>query len=139
MDCLYPAFLLIGKERSLKILIINMMQSPGIVTFMNCIKNLTSNFSLNTCQLFWNYFNRPQVKRSINASGNYIVGIYRNDVERKNKPRNRPGILKVAILLEEEKGIDKTLMYPSLSDDYIFYLINGYCWYLNIPSLNNFL
>ena len=116
-----------------------MIQSPGIVTFMNCIKNSTSNFSLNTCQLFWNYFNRPQVKRSINASGNYIVGIYRNEVERKNKPRNRPGILKVAILLEEEKGIDKTLMYPSLSDDYIFYLIDGYCWYLNKTSLNNFL
>ena len=138
MDCLYPAFLLIGKERSLKILIINMMQSPGIVTFMNCIKNSTSDFSLNTCRLFWDYFNRPQVKESINASGNYVVGIYRNEVERKNKTRNRPGILKVAILLEEEKEIDETLMYPSLRDDYVFNLINGYKWYLNIPSLKKF-
>ena len=116
-----------------------MMESPGIVTFMNCIKNSTSDSSLNTCRLFWDYFNRPQVKESINASGNYFVGIYRNEVERKNKTRNRPGILKVAILLEEEKEIDKTLMYPSLPDDYVFNSIDGYNWYLNIPSLKNFL
>ena len=55
------------------------------------------------------------------------------------KERIRPGILKVAILLEEEKGIDKTLMYPSLRDDYVFNLIDGYYWYLNIPSLKNYL
>ena len=57
--------------------------------------------------------------------GNYVVGIFRNEVERRNQSQFRPGILKImysTLFMEQQVNVFMNTKYPALSNSHIFHL-----------------